>query len=182
MYSFLNLEPVHCSISGSNCCFLTCIQISQEAVRWCGIPISLGIFQFVVIHTVQSCVWLCDPMDWSMPGPPVCPSSAPAVYSDSCPLSRWCHLPISLRIFQFVVIYKVKGFSVVNEAEVDFFFFNSLDFSIIQWMLVIWCLVPLPFLNPACTSGSSWFMYCWSLARRILSITLLACEMNVIVR
>ena len=25
----------------------------------------------------------------------------------------------------------------------------------IQWMLAIWCLVPLPFLNPACTSGSS---------------------------
>ena len=31
MYSFPNLEPVHCSMSGSNCCFLTCIQISQEA-------------------------------------------------------------------------------------------------------------------------------------------------------
>ena len=25
------LEPVCCSISSSNCCFLTCIQISQEA-------------------------------------------------------------------------------------------------------------------------------------------------------
>ncbi|KAB0364539.1 hypothetical protein FD754_008695 [Muntiacus muntjak] len=33
MYSFLNLEPVHCSLSGSNCCFLTCIQVSQEAVH-----------------------------------------------------------------------------------------------------------------------------------------------------
>ena len=31
-------------------------------------------------------------------------------------------------------------------------------------MLAIWSLVPLPFLNPACTSGSSWFTYCWSLA------------------
>ena len=31
MYSFLNLEPVHCSMSGSNCCSLFCIQISQEA-------------------------------------------------------------------------------------------------------------------------------------------------------
>ena len=30
MYSFPNLEPVCCSMSGSNCCFLTCIQISQE--------------------------------------------------------------------------------------------------------------------------------------------------------
>ena len=31
MYSFPNLEPVHCSISSSNYCFLTCMQISQEA-------------------------------------------------------------------------------------------------------------------------------------------------------
>ena len=40
----------------------------------------------------------------------------------------------------------------------------------------------LPFLNPALTSGSSWFSYCWSLAWRILGITLLACEMNAVVR
>ena len=43
-------------MSGSNCCFLTCIQISQEAgkVRWSGILTSLRIFQFFVIHTVIS--------------------------------------------------------------------------------------------------------------------------------
>ena len=29
------------------------------------------------------------------------------------------------------------------------FFWNSLAFSIIQWMLAIWSLVPLPFLKPA---------------------------------
>ena len=34
------------------------------------------------------------------------------------------------------------------------------------------------FLNPACTSGSSQFMYSWSLAWRILSIILLACEVS----
>ena len=34
------------------------------------------------------------------------------------------------------------------------------------------------FLKPAWTSGSSRFTYCWSLAWRILSITLLACEMS----
>ena len=43
------------------------------------------------------------------------------------------------------------------------FFWNSLAFTMIQWMLAIWLLVPLPFLNPTWTSGSSWFMYCWSL-------------------
>ena len=31
MYSFSYLEAVCCSTSSSNCCFLTCIQISQEA-------------------------------------------------------------------------------------------------------------------------------------------------------
>ena len=37
MYSFSYLEPVCCSMSSSNCCFLICIQISQEAgqVVWC---------------------------------------------------------------------------------------------------------------------------------------------------
>ena len=51
------------------------------------------------------------------------------------------------------------------------FLWNSLAFSIIQQMLAIWSLVPLPFLKPAWTSRSSWFTYCWSLAWRILSIT-----------
>ena len=37
------------------------------------------------------------------------------------------------------------------------FFWNSLAFSMIQQILTIWSLVPLPFLNPAWTSGSSWY-------------------------
>ena len=49
-----------------------------------------------------------------------------------------------------------------NKAEIDAFFWNSLAFLMIQWMLAIWSLVPLPFLNSAWTSGSSRFMYCWS--------------------
>ena len=47
-------------------------------------------------------------------------------------------------------------------------------------MLAVWSLVPLPFLKPAWTCGSSWFTYCWRLALRILSITLVACEMSAI--
>ena len=67
MLSFLNFELVCCSMFGSNCCFLTCIQISQEAGK---------------------VVW-------------------------------YSHL---LENFpQFVVIYPVKDFSIVNEAEVDVF-------------------------------------------------------------
>ena len=67
MYSFPDLEPVCCSMSRSNCCFLTCIQISQEAGK---------------------VVW-------------------------------YSHL---LKNFpQFVVIYIVKGFGIVNKVKVDVF-------------------------------------------------------------
>ena len=113
-------------MSSSNCCFLTCIQVSQEEGK---------------------VVW-------------------------------YSHLFKNFP--QFVVIHTVKGFRVVNEAEVDVFL-EFPCFSTIQWMLTIWSLVPLPFLNLACTSRSSQFTYCWSLAWRILSMTLLACEMSVVV-
>ena len=33
----------------------------------------------------------------------------------------WSGIPISLRIFRFIVIHTVKTFSIVNEAEVDVF-------------------------------------------------------------
>ena len=82
MGSFSNLEPVRCSMSGSNCCFLTCIQVSQKAGH---------------------VVW-------------------------------YSHL---LKNFpQFAVIYTVKGFGIVNKAQVNFFW-NSLTFSMTQWMLAI---------------------------------------------
>ena len=111
MHSFLNLEPIHCSMSSSNCCFLTCIQISQDAGH-------------VVWHS---------------------------------------HL---LKNFpQFVVIHIVKGFGIVNKIEIHFFLEHSC-FPMIQWMLALWSLVPLPFLNPAWTSGSSRFMYCCGLLWR----------------
>ena len=54
MYSFTYLETVCCSMSSSNCCFLTCIQISQETgqVVWYS-HIFKNFSQFVVIHTVK---------------------------------------------------------------------------------------------------------------------------------
>ena len=126
MYSFPNFEPVHYSTPHSNCCFLTCIQVSQEAGK---------------------VVW-------------------------------YSHL---LKNFlQFVVIHTVKGFSIVNEAEVDVF----LEFS---------CF----FYDPAdignMISGSSAFskssLNIWKFsvhivltpAWRILNITLLTYEMSAIV-
>ena len=44
MYSFPNLEPVCCSMSGSNYCFLTWHRFLRRQVRWSGIPIILRIF------------------------------------------------------------------------------------------------------------------------------------------
>ena len=49
---------------------------------------------------------------------------------------------------QSVVIHTVKGFCVVNKAEVDVFLEFS-AFSMIQQILAILSLVSLPFLNPA---------------------------------
>ena len=109
-YSFPNFEPVHCSMSRSNCCFFSCIQVSQVTGK-------------VVWYS-----YLCN------------------------------NFP------QFVVIHTVKGFSIVSEVEVDFFF-NPLAFSVIQWVLAIWPLVPLPFLSQTCTSASTQFIYCWSLKK-----------------
>ena len=54
MYSFSYLEPVCCFMSSSNCCFLTCIQISQESGKVVRYSHLLKNFpQFVVIHTVK---------------------------------------------------------------------------------------------------------------------------------
>ena len=54
MYTFPDLEPVSCSMSSSDCNFLTCIQIFQEAgeVVWYS-HLLKNFPQFVVIHTVK---------------------------------------------------------------------------------------------------------------------------------
>ena len=79
MYFSPNFEQVGCSMSDSNCCFLICIQVSQEAGKVVWYSLLLKNFpQFVVIHTVKgfgvvneaevdvfvelSCIF-CDPPD-----------------------------------------------------------------------------------------------------------------------
>ena len=117
------MEPIYCSVSGSNCCFLTCIQISEEAGQ---------------------VVW-------------------------------YSHLFQNFP--QFVVIHIVKGFGIVNKAEVDIFLELSCCFN-----------DPVDVGNLISDSSAFsksglniWkFMYCWSLAWRILSITLLVCEMTAV--
>ena len=104
-YSFSYLEPVCCSLSSSNCCFLTCIQISQEAGK--------VILYFHLFKNVP----------------------------------------------QFVVVHTLKGFSVVNEAEVAVF----LEFS---------CFFYDPMDVGNLISGSSAFtkssLYIWKFSVQVL--------------
>ena len=85
--SFFYLEQVCCSMSGSNCCFLLCIQISQEAGQM---------------------VW-------------------------------YSHLFQNFP--QFIVIHTVKGFGIVNEAEIYVFLELSCFFMISRcWQFDLWFL------------------------------------------
>ena len=126
MYSFSYLETVCSSTPSSNCRFLTCIQISQEAGQ---------------------VVW-------------------------------YSHL---LKNFpQFIVIHTVKGFGIVNKAEIDVF-------------LELSCFFHDPADVGNLISGSSAFsktsLNMWNFTVHVLlkpslenfSITLLACEMSAIV-
>ena len=122
---FPSLEPVCCSMFSSNYCFLTCIQISQEAGK---------------------VIW----------------------YS-----YLFKNFP------QFAVIHIIKGFGIVNKAKVDIFLELSCFFDDPADVGDL-ISVPLPFLNPAWTSGSSWFMCFWSLEN--FEHTLLAWEMSAIVQ
>ena len=63
---------------------------------------------------------------------------------------------------QFVVIHTVKGFGVANKAKVEIF----LELS----CFVDGPTVPLPFLNPTGTSGSSRFMYCCCVQKYMVEI------------
>ena len=121
MYSFPYLEPVCCSMSSSNCCFLTSIQISQEAGN------------------------------------------------------VFCYSHLSKNFPQFIVIHTVKGFGVVNKAEVDVFlelscFFNdSLDAG--NWIsgssafskssLNIWKFLVHVLLKPGLENFKHYFSSMW---------------------
>ena len=48
----------------------------------------------------QSCLTLCNPMDYSTPGFPG-PSPTLGAYSDSCPSSRYCHPTVSCTVIPF---------------------------------------------------------------------------------
>ena len=81
---------------------------------------------------------------------------------------------------QFIVIHTVKGFDIVTKAEIDVFLELSWFFD--DPADVGHLISGSSAFSKTRTSGSSQFTYSWSLAWRILSITLLACEMSAIVQ
>ena len=93
---------------------------------------------------------------------------------------RCSGIPISLRIFQFVVTHTVRGFSVVNEAAVDVF----LEFS------RFFCdPVDVGNLISGSSAFSEFSLSLWKFLVHVLlkpslkpSITLLACEMSAVVQ
>ena len=81
---------------------LRCGSLRKVKQRICSIkgisPIIVGTYQFSSVQLL-SCVWLW-PNGLQHARPP-CPSSTPGVYSNSCPLSRWCHPTISSSVIPF---------------------------------------------------------------------------------
>ena len=59
---------------------------------------------------------------------------------------RWPGIAVSKRFPQFVVIHIVKGFSIVNGAEIGVFLDSS---CFLYDPMDVGSLIPVPFLNPA---------------------------------
>ena len=96
---------------------------------------------FVVLFSqfssvAQSCLTLCDPLDCSMPGLPVHHSSWN--YSNSCPLSWWCHQTISSSVVPFSSC--LQSFPASGSLQMSQFFPTggqnigvSASISVFQW-------------------------------------------------
>ena len=122
MYSFPSFEPVPFSMFSSNCCFLTKIQISQEA----------GTTVVWYSHLLKNCP-------------------------------------------QFVVIHTVKGFGIINKAEVDVFlelscfFYDPMDVGNLisgssafsKSCLYIWKFLLHILLKPSLKNFEHYFASVW---------------------
>ena len=107
-YSFPDLEPVCCTMSVSNCCFLTCLQVSQEAgqVVWYS-SLFKTFQQFVVIHKVKGFLFSHSVMFDSLQPHGLyharlpCPSPTPGACPNSCPSNWQCYSTISSSVIMF---------------------------------------------------------------------------------
>ena len=62
-------------------------------------PVVPHIEEFSLVESL-SCVWLFVTL-WTAARQSSCPSPTPRVYSNSCPLSQWCHPTISSSVIPF---------------------------------------------------------------------------------
>ena len=77
-----------------------CIQCSMQKLIY-SFQFSSVQFSHSVVSDSLQCVWaLCSAHGLQHARPP-CPSPTPGVYSNSCPLSRWCHPTISSPVIPF---------------------------------------------------------------------------------
>ena len=167
-------------MSGSNCCFLTCIQISQEAGQVVWYSYLLKNFpQFVDFPGGSDGKSVClqcrrhgfNPWFGKIPlGKEMATHSSILVWKISwmdggawwaivhaVTSQTWLSDFTSLH---FTSLHIVKGFDIVNKAEVNVFLELSC-FLMTQRMLAICSLVPLHFLNPPWTSGISCTLEAW---------------------
>ena len=70
----------------------------------------------------QSCPHSLQPHRPQHTRPP-CPSPTPRIYSDSCPLSRWCHPTISSSVVLFSS--RLQSFPVSGSFQMSQFFASS---------------------------------------------------------
>ena len=106
-------------MSGSNCCFLTCMQVSQETSKVVWYSISLRIFQFVVIPTVKGFSIINDAeADVFLEFP--CFLCDPELESESCcsvasnslwPMDYTVHGVLQARILEWVAFPFCRGSS-----------------------------------------------------------------------
>ena len=152
-----------------DCCFLSCTQVSQETgkVLWYSYFFK-SFSQFVVIHTVKdfstvneadvflelSCFFY-DPVvesgNWKSLSSTLCDPRTIQSIDFSRP-ENW----------SWVAFLFSRGSSQPrNQTQVSRIaggFFYQLSHKGSPWILAIWSLVLLPFLYPACITGSSQFM------------------------
>ena len=71
--------------------------LDWNSLQYWGLSCPLLVFVFFFFSVSKSGPTLYDAMDYRLP----CPSLSPEVYSNSCPLSQWCHPTISSSVALF---------------------------------------------------------------------------------
>ena len=108
------------------------------------VPITRSFTSVQFSHSVSDCLQLHEPQHVRPP----CPSPTAGVYSNSCPLGRWCHLTISSSVvpfssclqffpasgsFQISQFFTTDGQSIVVSASASVLPMNIQDWFPLGW-------------------------------------------------